>query len=180
LEQIPQNHNNNPDLITAFPYHHPTIKKAVVLLKYGGAYSLAGLLAKLLSEKLLENNVVAKNKWLLVPIPVSKQRQKKRGYNQAEKIARALAKLQPNYFTLASNLLIKIKDTPSQVSVKNRAARLQNLHGAFAVTDRKQIENQNMIIIDDVVTTGGTTNEAKRVLQQAGGGKVIVAAVAQG
>ena len=76
---------------------------------------------------------------ILLPIPSSKKRSKERGYNQCEFVASELARIDGNKnFTAPENILEKIKDSPSQTSVKNRAKRLQNLKGCFAAGDSEK------------------------------------------
>lgn len=167
-------------IITALNYHDPKVKRAIWLLKYGGTYSLATTLAQLLYQQLIASNFPSTTSWLVVPIPLSQQRRKKRGYNQSEKIAQELVKINPTYFTLATGVLEKVKDTPSQVSIKNRAARLANLRDAFAVSKPEKIRGQHILIVDDVITTGATTSEIKKVLEQADAKAIIIAAIARG
>lgn len=177
------------DIFSAADYGDETAKKAIWMLKYRGAKNLAEPLAELLdarcSTKLparrsLNAGGEIKNTgdWLVVPIPLSKSRLKERGYNQAELIAKHLSFLQR--LNLCADALIKIKDTPAQVSVKNRKERLKNLEGAFAIKNPELVEGKNIILIDDVSTTGATLKEAKKTLKSAGAKKVIAFVVARG
>lgn len=167
-----------------FAYQHPVVKHAIHLLKYRGGKILARDLAKLLHQHLnLEQN---SEKFLVIPIPSSKNREKKRGYNQARELARELVKLAPDKLKLAENILIKTRETVSQVKTKNREARLKNLQGAFAILEnqnqimREKITNQQIILLDDVITTGATMQEARKVLLQAGARNVLALSLARG
>jgi len=170
-----------------FDYRHPPIKKAVWLLKYSSKRRLAKIFAEALYFRILEELAeleVMENfrQPILIPIPLSKKRQRERGFNQAELICRELIKLDTGKnFTLAENVLIKPKDTEHQARIEDRGKRLKNLIGSFAVKNSKEIQtikDRNIILIDDVTTTGATLNEAKKTLKLAGARKVIAFAVA--
>ncbi len=73
----------------------------------------------------------------------------------------------------AGNLLIRIKDTKTQVG-KGNIDRKLNIKGAFKISDSKfSIANKNIFLVDDVITTGSTLNEAANVLKREGARKVI-------
>ncbi len=110
--------------------------------------------------------------WVLVPIPSSKKRRSERGFNQAELIARKIFEYdEGKNFSCDTSLLFKIKDTPHQSELKNRAERLKNLIGAFSASGK--CSGKNIILIDDVITTGTTMNEAAKVLKKSGAKKVL-------
>lgn len=173
--------HNHGDTITALNYHDERVKKAIWLLKYGGVSSLAEIFGTLIYQALIASeHITSDGTWLLLPAPLSSRRRHQRGFNQAEEIAKAIAKQAPDTFTVTAHLVTKVKNTPSQVSIKNRAARLANLKDAFVITSPEKISGCNVIVVDDVITTGATTGEIKKVAQQAGAQKIVVAAVAHG
>jgi ComF family protein len=163
------------NIFSASDYGDEVVKKAIWMLKYRGAKNLAEPLAELIFQRtLFPKNGLG----LVVPIPLSKKRKRERGYNQAELLAIQLA--EKIKIPVCADALVKIKDTPAQVSVKNRSERLKNLDGAFAVKNAEKISGRNVILIDDVSTTGATLKEAKKVLRNAGAKKIISAVVARG
>jgi competence protein ComFC len=143
---------------------------------------------------------------ILIPIPLSKKRRRERGFNQAELLCREIIKIQKKnrltpdpspyqgegcqrrgeVFTLATNILIKIKETEHQALIKDRNRRLKNLEGTFAVKNHRPNEKEkanflkgkNIILIDDITTTGATLSEARRMLRASGARKVIAFTVA--
>lgn len=127
-------------------------------------------------ESLIQNEYFSKlttqDKWILVPIPLSKTKLRKRGYNQAEILAKELAKR----FNLQSqNVLKRVKDTKTQVG-KSSVDRKLNIKGAFVISPSASSgfrKNCSILLIDDVVTTGSTLKEAANVLKRAGAKKVI-------
>lgn len=170
-------------------YKNEILKNAIWLLKYKKIKIAAEPLSELISDRCIENlseiNIFYSIKdCLIIPIPISKIRLKERGFNQAELIASNLTKkLAINMpminFSFEQNLLKKIRETSSQVLMKDRVKRLKNLKGSFRVETPEKIKNKNIILIDDVSTTGATLHEATSVLKKAGARIVIPIVVAR-
>lgn len=174
--------NGHEGLIALFDYRDPLVRTAIWELKFRGNRSVATLLAEVLfdelSAELSEREIFENfNRPLLVPVPLSKNRRRKRGFNQCEILLDELAKL-GKIFEINKNLLLKIRDTSSQTKTDSRASRLKNLRGAFAVNENGAARHRNIIVIDDVTTTGATLNEAIKTLRRAGAKKVLGFAIA--
>ena len=167
-----------------YDYRHPPIKKSLWLLKYKNRKGLAVIFAEVLHGRILEELsdltlMENFNDSILIPIPLSKKRYRKRGYNQAELICKELVNLDKGEnFTIESNVLIKTKETEHQAHIKDRNKRLKNLSGTFGVKNGESIKERNIILIDDITTTGATLEEAKKVLKEAGARKIIAFTVA--
>ncbi|KKR76815.1 MAG: Phosphoribosyltransferase [Candidatus Levybacteria bacterium GW2011_GWA2_40_8] len=118
-----------------------------------------------------------KEKLLVVPIPLFTSREKKRGYNQSEILAKEFAK---RFGLPFAKLLVRVKDTKTQVKL-DRSKRRQNIKGAFLTNPKSQILNPKhcIFLIDDVLTTGATLSEAGKVLKKAGAGGVWGIALAK-
>ena len=176
----------SPEITTTslFSYKDIVIKKALWSLKYSNNKEVGKIFARILYDRMLEelsDEELFSNfhNPLLIPIPLSKKRLKMRGFNQSESIAQEISILDKNTsFTFTKNVLYKIKDTPSQVSIKDKVKRLQNLQGCFSVKNHDKIKDKNIILIDDVTTTGATIAEARKTLLAAGAKKVIAFTVA--
>lgn len=176
----PAENTGDSNLIALFSYKDSGLRRAVWLLKYRNrrtlaeifAAELADFLTEELSDRKIFNNL---NQTLLIPIPLAGRGLRRRGYNQSALIARELARLAS--LALAEGILVKIKETPAQMSL-NRQERLRNLEGAFAVSQAEQIAGCDIILIDDVITTGATMREAAKVLKQAGAKSVLAVAIA--
>lgn len=171
-------------IFSIYDYREPPIKKALWFLKYKGKKKIANIFGKImyniileeLSELSIMENFIDP---ILIPIPLTKKRQKERGYNQANEIAKTLIKLDNNQnFKLKNNILIKNKETIHQTNIKNRNIRLKNLEGSFIVYNKEEIKNRNIILIDDITTTGATLSEAKKTLKKAGAKKIIAFTIA--
>jgi competence protein ComFC len=167
-----------------YEYRHPPIKKSVWLLKYKGKRPLAGIFGEVMYGRILEELAdlsVMENftSPLLIPIPLSKSRERERGFNQAELICRKLTELNAGKnFQLEKNVLIKPKDGEHQARIENRTERIKNIVGSFAVINPEKIYDRNIILIDDVTTTGATLSEAKKVLREAGARKIVAFTIA--
>lgn len=123
-----------------------------------------------------ENDISNKN-YILVPVPLDKQKLKKRGFNQAELLAKDMGSYLN--FPIKKGCLIKIKKTFPQVGLDNRS-RKDNLKSAFAIKEKEAVKNKNILLIDDVFTSGATLNECAKVLKRAGAKQVIGITVARG
>ena len=115
---------------------------------------------------------------LLLAVPLSAQRLRERGYNQAWELARRLG---PAFGCMAdSTLLLRIRDTAHQLAFvpEQRAA---NVRGAFAVEPRRasELRGRHVTLVDDVMTTGATAAEVARVVLAAGAASVDVWVVAR-
>lgn len=112
---------------------------------------------------------------LVLPVPLSNQRLRERGFNQSLLLARQLApgKTHPA-------LLLRLHHTTEQ-STLPRAQRLRNLRGAFAVEPLRvaELRDQRVVLIDDVMTTGATLHTAALALRQAGARHVTGMVVAR-
>lgn len=175
--------------IAASCYKNEIIKNAIWLLKYKKIKTAAKPLAELICERCIEDlseidAFYSIKDFLIIPIPVSKKKLMERGFNQAEIIALNVMvglqdKMPLKRILFDGNLLKKIRETSSQVSVKDRTKRLKNLKGSFAIKNPEKIKNKNIILIDDVSTTGATIYEASSVLKKSGARIIIPIVVAR-
>lgn len=174
------------DIFAVFDYRDPAVKKAISCLKYRQVRDLGEPLARKLYEVFL---TTAGDELIfgrgigpiaVVPVPLHPKRQRERGFNQAEDLAKHFCALDPINFELRTDLVFKIKKTQPQARQKERRLRLNNLKGAFAAGPREKIANQTIVLIDDVITTGATINEIKKLLQKNGARKIYALAVAHG
>ena len=101
---------------------------------------------------------------LLIPMPLSRERLRTRGYNQALLLARALEPVK-----LAPDLLLRIQDTPPQSSLP-RAERLRSVQNAFATEPLQalRLRGKRVVLLDDVMTSGASLHAAAAVLRQSG------------
>lgn len=181
---------NHAGIFSLWGYEHADVRSAIVSLKYKNkrmiSSDIADSLYDVLLEHLAEKSVFThpcisekeKMSYLLVPIPLSNKRLRKRGYNQAELLAKELSQRNPEFFVIVTDVLYKIKDIRTQVSVKDRTRRLENMRGTFGIKNPKKIWGRDIILIDDVTTTGATLNEARKMLLKSGAKAVYGVTVA--
>lgn len=105
---------------------------------------------------------------LITFVPLSSRKERARGFNQAELIARELEKI-TGFKTIS--LLKKIKETESQTGLKKKE-RLKNVEGVFSLETNSLELPENLILVDDVWTTGSTLKEGAKVLKKAGVKKI--------
>ena len=176
--------DTNKNILAVFQYHDPIIKKAIWDLKYHHFPRLGQRLGEILYEEFLEDisDLKAYTEGvpiLIIPVPISKNKNKKRGYNQAEKLARGFCKkVNKKVFLLKTNIIKKKKGPIPQARITNRLRRLKNIHNSFKIKNESLVKGKTIIIIDDVTTTGGTISEIMKILKKAGAKKVIGLAVA--
>ena len=167
------------DRALSFGEYKGPLRGLIHLLKYENVTPVAGPLGEMLARTLSELLSASNNeKLLLLPVPLHKSRRRTRGFNQAELIARAAAKQSAQKFEVVSSLLVRHRETISQVGL-SREERIENMRDAFRVIDRQRVKGRAVILIDDVMTTGTTLSECARVLKNAGAERVWAATVAR-
>lgn len=145
----------------AFRYAYP-VEHIVQGLKYRHMLPLAGWLAEALMPLAEAARVDC-----VVPLPLSALRMRERGFNQAQEIARPLARRLG--IPLVSDACVRVRDGTPQASLpwKERQANIRNAFECHA-----DLSGKKVAVIDDVMTTGATLNEFARVLKLHGATKV--------
>ncbi|TAM43791.1 MAG: ComF family protein [Burkholderiaceae bacterium] len=112
---------------------------------------------------------------LVLPMPLSMQRLRERGFNQALELARHLAPRKTD-----ATLLLRIRDTPSQRPLK-RTERQRNVAGAFALEPLRaqRVRDRSVVLVDDVMTSGASLFAAARTLREAGAAHITALALAR-
>jgi ComF family protein len=115
---------------------------------------------------------------LLLPVPLSRERLRERGYNQAWELARRLARRVD--VPARADVLQRSRDTPHQIGM-TRAEREHNLRDAFWIEPRQRhrLQGMHVALVDDVFTTGATAHAAALALTRAGAARVDVWVVAR-
>lgn len=111
---------------------------------------------------------------IICPIPTASSRVRTRGYDQAECLAKEIARLSGNRFV---RLLERIGQSRQVGS--NRSDRLQQLNNAFLCLRAEFIYYSDILLIDDIITTGATMEAAATVLRRAGARHVDALAFAK-
>lgn len=165
-----------------FYYKDERVKAIIWELKYKNNTLPLEYIGKILYEEIiaLVSDIVTFDsdaKFILLPIPITTERRRERGYNQSEYIAKAVLENDLEHILLyAPQWFEKIKETPRQSHSESRRQRIENLHGCFRAN--KNVGNKYIILIDDVVTTGSTLSEARNTLLSSGARDVFAFTVA--
>ena len=158
LECFSLTEQNNIISLTAFS--SPLVRACIHEAKFYRNETAYILLGELLNIYLVKSTIT----YLIIPIPLSTQREHERGYNQVTEIVKRALKTHPQ-FTLKTNILYRHKNTIPQTSL-DKTKRIKNMENAFEVRSEhtSQIFNANILLVDDVTTTGATFAAAKKAL----------------
>lgn len=147
-------------------YDSGPVKEMLYLFKYEGITALCELLSEIAAQKVKDR---IKPEVIVVPVPISLNRFKKRGYNQAELLARNISKILD---LSGGNALNRVRETRSQVGL-SREERAENVKNSFKCVDKRLVKGKEVLLVDDVATTFATLNECARTLREAGAKRVI-------
>jgi ComF family protein len=159
-------------LRAATPFEGP-VRQAIHRLKYSNLTVVAPTLALLLQRAYADAGWSAD---LVAPVPLHPARQRQRGYNQAERLARPLARVLA--LPLVPGCLRRVRATADQIGL-DAGARRANVAGAFAVAQPGSVAGRTVLIIDDVATTGCTLDACGRALLDAGATAVYALVLAR-
>lgn len=162
----------------AFAYYkfskNSNVQKLLHHLKYKNCPELGEIAAKWYGQALVEAG--HKDSFdLIVPVPMHKVKQRKRGYNQCDSIAKGLAIALAIPWT--DEVLEKAVNTQTQTK-KNRMQRFENANAIFNIKKKELIIGKRILLVDDVITTGATMSMCAKLLLDNGCKEVSIAALA--
>ena len=160
---------------TALPFHSEA-RDLIHILKYKKGIWIANDLADIL-EGCARAHFNVGDIDLVLPVPLSPLKFRKREYNQSALLAKSLSK--HLNAPCSTRLLERVRDTPTQTHL-TVTGRKNNVKGAFAVTDPPSVRARTILIVDDVMTTGATLGEIAATLKAAGAWRVWALAIARG
>lgn len=143
-----------------FYRHGETFRKLVLRVKYNNQPLLGQYLAELAAREFLPTHFFDGID-LIVPVPLHPKRQRKRGYNQAEYIARGLSNI--TSIPLDTTHLKRIVNNPTQTK-RDASERAQNTKGIFTVEMPANWRGKHILLVDDIVTTGSTIRSCIKVI----------------
>ncbi len=161
-----------PLIARSYAWYREPLVRAVLQLKYRPDRKLARRMGGWLEE------ICRRERWqpdVVIPVALSPQRQRQRGYNQAELVASALAGLLA--VPLAVEGLVRTRETRSQVGL-DASQRADNVRGAFRASPA-WVEGRAVLLVDDLFTTGATLAACAEALRAAGAVQVFAATVAR-
>jgi len=152
-------------------YRYP-LNKPIQKLKYSRDITLGDTLSRLLFQVCKQEKLQPD---IVVPVPLSRQRQHSRGYNQAALLARPLAWMLGRAYSC--RVVRRVRDTDSQVGLTIEERKI-NMAEAFSA-GKARLGGKTVLLVDDVLTTGATLDAAAKAFKEAGAGKVIGLVVAR-
>lgn len=196
------------DLARSYGLYRGNLRLAILQLKFKRRERLGSKLGQLLHvvlrsvEDSLRQETGTGETALLVPVPLHSQRERERGFNQAELLARGLALAArgssvPSAKGLASLASVSANHRgrepwPPRIETRclrrsqptvpqsglSLAARHENVRGAFEVTTPHLVRDRTVVLVDDVMTTGATLSACAAALKHAGARYVIALTLA--
>jgi len=159
-------------IIIGARYDIGPVKKLIYECKYQGISEITHLLAEIIIQG---SSIYPPPDSIITYVPLSRQRQNMRGFNQSALIADSVA----SHFHLpVISLLKRTRNTLPQAQL-NKSKRLENIKNAFTCHTDRSVADKIIYIIDDVTTTHMTLNECAKMLKLAGAKKVIGLVVAK-
>jgi ComF family protein len=160
------------------------LREVILQLKFHGGERLGPKLGVLLVEawKSLEAETPVERP-LVVPVPLHRSRERERGFNQAEFLARgfcrAFRSADPGRWAdLVAHTLRRRRATRPQAGLSLRG-RHENVRGVFEVVRPARVRDREVFLVDDVMTTGATVSACARELKRAGARQVVVLTAAR-
>lgn len=154
-------------------YYDGTVRQSLLRYKFGGMSVYSEKYSEFILKCIDENKVSCD---IITWVPLSAARRRRRGYDQAELLARCLAKRRG---IDCKRLIVKIRNNPAQSGTASADMRKKNVSGVYRVVDGAEIRGRTVLLVDDIVTTGSTLGECARVLKSAGAAQVFAATLAR-
>jgi ComF family protein len=164
------------DFARSYGVYSPAMARAIILLKYHAVLSLGDWFARRIEEAAMSHPEMYAVVDVVVPVPMHRTRLRERGYNQADLIARPLAKRLG--LPLQSCLLVRTKPRPDKLRLTMRE-RWRTVRGAYAMQEGARVDKLRVLLVDDVLTTGATLDACSRALRRAGAVQVVALTVAR-
>lgn len=161
----------NFDTAYSFGSYEGPLRQLIHLFKYGKVESLAKPLSRLLARSLPQNESFD----CIIAMPMHWRKHWERGFNQAELLARPIAR---RYGLKLSSNLRRARYTKSQAGL-TEPQRRENLRGSFRLRRPEEISGRRILLVDDVFTTGATLRAAAVALKSAGAARVSALTLAR-
>lgn len=157
----------------SYAAYRGVLVRAVVLLKFERIEPLAAYFGEQVASVVKRDGLSGD---IVVPVPLHRTRERERGFNQAELIAREAAKRLK--MPIKPVLLMRTKARPDKHILTNEE-RWRIVRGAFATRPGSQVDNKRVLLVDDVMTTGATLDACAAALLEAGAKSVVGLTVAR-
>lgn len=173
-------------LASATSYEQEHVRILVHSLKYEGNERIAELFSYILFEylkRILPLHAIDFSDYDIIPVPLHKKKERKRGFNQSLLIVKELEKrFQENnmpFPAIRAKALVRTRITQSQTKCGKKKDREKNVAGCFSINPHSTPLRKNVIVCDDVHTTGATMCEVVKTLKAEGITHVIALVIAK-
>lgn len=146
------------------------VSKLIYALKYGGRPDVAAYMGRLAAQEMKAEGFFEEID-VIVPVPLSANRERERGYNQSLEIAKGVSEV--TGIAVETGCVRRTTFHGSQTSM-TRLKRQDNVKGAYELVDGSVIAGRHVLLIDDIVTTGATACSCAGQMLQAGDVKISV------
>jgi len=154
-------------------FYDGLVRESLHRYKFGGLTAYSEIYSDFLAKCIDENQISCD---IITWVPLSRKRLRKRGYDQAELLARGTAK---RLGVECVPLLNKTRDNPPQSQTGSAKKRRVNAAGCYQCAKPALTEGKRILLIDDIVTTGATLSECAGVLKGAGAAEINAATLAR-
>jgi len=146
-----------------FPFQYKDeVRESLLRYKFYGLAVYGPIYADFIAKSIDENGISCD---IISWVPVHRTRYRERGYDQAELLAKALAK---KIGVPCRKLLVKKRNNIRQSSIEDREMRKRNVSGVYRLAVKENLIGKRVLLVDDIVTTGSTLGECAAVLSKAG------------
>lgn len=153
-------HSNFYDGVAAPFYYSDSVKTAIHNFKFHDERNNYKTLAKFMNDT--RKNIYKDIEFdYITYIPMSKKKERKRGYNQSKLLAHRISELSSIEF--ADNMILQIYPTNTQHKFKSWTERRGNLIGVYEINPKYDVKNKTILIVDDVKTSGATLSESGKM-----------------
>lgn len=147
-------------------FRYDVVKDSIRRFKFDGIKSYGVGLGKVMYDYIMMHHKKRFSTYdMLIPIPIHKNKLKKRGFNQAEILSIEISEL--SGLETVTDVLLREKDTKAQSRINYEQRRL-NLEEAFVVYNGEYINDKRILLIDDIFTTGNTIDNCAKILYEHG------------
>jgi ComF family protein len=173
----PQNicHGKDHYVLAPATFYKSPLPSLVHNFKYRRLEKISKILSVILITYIKKSQLDTSS-FLTTFIPLHFHKERKRGFNQSEEIAKIFCQ----YFNIPLvKTLKRIKNTKSQAQIKNNQKRAENISNSFLAINPENVKGKSFILIDDISTSGATLKEASKILKENGARKIIGLVVAK-
>ncbi len=140
-----------------------SVNRVFFRLKYFGRPQIGHFFGRIMAGELSDTDFF-EGIDLIIPLPLHPKKQRRRGYNQSEALARGVAEV--TGIPVLENAVVRVVDTPTQTRL-TRHERMDNVADAFSLPNPEALVGKHVLLIDDVLTTGATLSACGQALASA-------------